>query len=266
MRKFSVVLMVLALGVGIMSCVTMVEDVIDSMIDKQVPNASPEQIRGWIKSGDRAYARGSRNSYLRAVTYYNYVLQANQGKDVLTDSELVYVYTSRGVSWANLGYYGQAASNYERALEIDPDNQIAQSNLAQSQQLLAQQNAQQQQQTAVAAAPQQQVDVSGLNALADALGAMGQALQPQGGGQIAQAPSNQNTPAQSTADWQGAYNRRVQLLDGAIDSYNRMTTTTARTGQLQTIRGYQRDLRDIRSQARAAGVTITAHRLENWNP
>jgi hypothetical protein len=93
-----------------------------------------------------------------------------------------------------------------------------------------------------------------------------QAEQPQGGSQVAQAPSTSNTPAPSTRNWQGAYDNNVRRLESAIGSYNRMTTATARSGQLQTIRGYQRDLRDIRSQARSDGVTLSVNPLENWNP
>ena len=273
MRKFSVVLMVLVVSMALTSCVIFdaIVDFSDSLMDKQIENASPEKIRGWIASGDRAF---DNDNYLKADDFYVRAIKANEDKDVLTVSELVDIYNSRGACWTNLGYYSSAISLFNTALSYDPENEIVQRNLALTQQWQAEENARiaqrQQEQAAVAAATppqqqQQQVDVSGLNALADALAAMGQALQPQGG-QVAQAPSNQNTPAQSTRDWQGAYNNNVRRLESAISSYNRMTTATGRTGQLQTIRGYQRDLRDIRSQARSDGVTVAVSPLENWNP
>jgi tetratricopeptide (TPR) repeat protein len=245
MKKICVVLMVLAVGAELMSCAT---------VDREIRYATPEDIYGWAELGEQAFDNGD---YIKAAGFYNRVVRADREKDVLTAPERVAVWTTYGACMTNIGQYSAAINLYNVALMYDPDDPIAQSNLALTRQLMAGQ----QQQTAVAAAaPQQQVDVSGL---VDALNALGQSFQPQGGGQVAQAP---NTPAPSTRDWQTAYNNNVRRLESAIGSYNRMTTTTARTGQLQTIRGYQRDMRDIRSQARTDGVTIAASPLENWNP
>ena len=272
MRKIVVVLMVLAAGVGLGGCATAkinpnytvswtypeIVSRYQSITDlsAETSDVSPEQITEWWDAATDAGSLPRKNYDLASFYYY---------KVIMADPSKLGVLSNYGTCLDNLGYQEEAIHIYNIALSFDPENEFASQSLAVLQRRQAERV--RPQQATIAAAPQQQeVDVSGLYVLADSLAAMGQAIGQQGGGQVAQAPSNQNTPAQSTVDWHGTYNRRAQLLESAIGSYNRMTTTTARSGQLSTIRGYQRDLRDIRSQALRNGVRITASVLEGWNP
>ena len=256
MRKIVLVLIVLAVGTGTMGCVAMNEM-------RYHPQTwyllfapySAERTDNLIAKGYEAFEKGK---YAKAYAIYENAALANVAKKTegAPEAQLAtdeYFRLPFATSLLNIRKYDEAARWFNSVLREDPDNERASAGLMLAQELGLKK-------------AQQTSSTNDLLASLDMLSTSLQQLQPTSS-QVAQASATPDTPLPSAVDWQGIYDHRVRGLQSAIGTYMQMSGNVRPAAALQTVRGWQRDLRDLRSQALSRdGVRIVASPLENWNP
>lgn len=233
-------------------------------------SASKDVLKEWLNNGHEEFNKGN---YSKAKNYYYRIMIADP-----FDANAIYHY---GICLNNMGYYDEAISAYETALDIDPKNEFAKKELQRSRE-----NKQ-----IVANSQQVVAEENQSSTFWDALSCFGQILmQATGGGNANYQPinsfsndyiGNSNSSSGSGINWQAQYSR---WENEARSLYDRLTSSGLRVkdnqgnmsgtnagnvapryyiGLKQNLRRAQSEMRKIRQKARQDGITIPESKYES---
>ena len=215
----------------------------------------------------------NKGNYSKAKNYFYNIM--------ITNPFDVFALSNYASCLNNMGYYDEAISAYETALDIDPKNEFAKKELQRSRE-----NKQ-----IVANSQQVVAEENQSNTFWDALSSFGQILmQATGGGNANYQPinsfsndyiGNSNSSSGSGINWQAQYSR---WENEARSLYDRLTSSGLRVkdnqgnmsgtnagnvapryyiGLKQNLRRAQSEMRKIRQKARQDGITIPESKYES---
>ncbi len=233
-------------------------------------SASNDMLNKWMEKGLEEFNKGN---YSKAKNYFYNIM--------ITNPFDVFALSNYASCLNNMGYYDEAISAYETALDIDPKNEFAKKELQRSRE-----NKQ-----IVANSQQVVAEENQSNTFWDALSSFGQILmQATGGGNANYQPinsfsndyiDNSNSSSGSGINWQAQYSR---WENEAKSLYDRLTSSGLRVkdnqgnmsgtnagnvapryyiGLKQNLRRAQSEMRKIRQKARQDGITIPESKYES---